>query len=331
MLSEPQIQRYARQLLLREVGERGQEALGAVRVSLGWRGEAASAAAAYLRSGGTEVATLDDRETVWAPTLPLLGSGPRRALVVTAAPALPGREGVVVGLRAGAHVLWSFGEDGCAACLRHVLRGLAPPDERGVSALQVGSLVALLVQRRALGLAVVMEGVEVSPQGVLSTLEVPRCAHRPPRVPEAVLVALVRHLTAALPDEGCAVLLGRDEAVRLVPMENAQAAHHARDPEAFPRSPRTAFSFDPRAWLALLRSADAAGERVMAIAHSHPDGEAHFSAEDRRWAAPDGQPLLPGTAHLVVAFRGRQPLRATWAVEGDGDFVEWECPLPEGT
>ena len=110
------------------------------------------------------------------------------------------------------------------------------------------------------------------------------------------------------------MLVGRGDSIRLVPMENAQAAHHARDPDAFPRSPRTAFSFDPRAWLALLREVDAAGEQVLAIAHSHPDGVAHLSAEDRRWAAPDGQPLLPGIAHLVIAFRrGAAPSRGLGA------------------
>jgi len=143
-----------------------------------------------------------------------------------------------------------------------------------------------------------------------------------------MLTELVRHLSAALPDEGCAVLLGREDQVRLVPMENAQARHHARDPEAFPRTARTAFSLDPRAWLALLREADRTGERILAIAHSHPESGAGFSAEDRRWAAPDGQPLLPGVAHLVIAFQGGRPRSARWAVWADGDFLETDCLLP---
>jgi proteasome lid subunit RPN8/RPN11 len=187
------------------------------------------------------------------------------------------------------------------------------------------------VQRRALGLAASLEGVEVSDVGAPSALAAPECVHRPPAVPASVLAELVRHLAASLPDEGCAVLVGRDDAVRLVPMENAQATHHARDPETFPRSPRNAFSLDPRAWLTLLREADRAGERVLAIAHSHPDGGEHFSAEDRRWAAPDGELLLPGVAHLVVAFEQGRPHNARWAVWTDGDFLEVDCPLPSAT
>jgi [CysO sulfur-carrier protein]-S-L-cysteine hydrolase len=329
VLSEPQIQRYARQLLLRDVGERGQEALGAVRVLLGLDGEVASTAAAYLRAGGTEVEPPSVTGAVWADTPPLLGASPLRPLTVWASPALPEREGIVVGARAGAQVLWSLGEGGCAACLRDATRGLGPPD-RGPAGVQVGTLVALLAQRRALGIAAPLEGLEVSAAGTISARAAPACTHRPPAVPPDVLAAVVRHLSAALPDEGCAVLVGGgDDGVRVVPMVNAQDVHHARDPEAFPRSARTAFSFEPRAWLALLRATEAAGERILAIAHSHPDGGEHFSAEDRRMAAPDGLPLTPGVAHLVVAFRpGRAPL-GRWVLWINGDFAESECPLPQ--
>ena len=70
--------------------------------------------------------------------------------------------------------------------------------------------------------------------------------------------------------------------------------------------------------------------------HFAPDGQwvvftsqrAGFSAEDRRWAAPDGQPLLPGVAHLVIAFQEGGPRSARWAVWADGDFVESDCLLP---
>jgi len=331
VLNEPQIQRYARQLLLRDVGERGQEALGTVRVDLQLPEHLASAAAAYLCAGGTEVRLAAELSGAWAGTPPLLTSAPVRRVQILAAPGAPEPAGVVVGEQGGEQVLWSIGEDGCRACLRRVTAALTPPARGGPEGVQVGSLAALLVQRRALGLAPALEGVAVSGRGALSTLAAPACAHRPPAVPEPVLTALVEHLAAALPDEGCAVLLGREDAVRLVPMVNAQATHHARDPEAFPRSPRSAFSLDPRAWLTVLREADRTGERVVAIAHSHPDGGEGFSAEDRRWAAPGGQPLLPGVAHLVVAFQGGRPRGARWAVWTDGDFLELVCPLPPGT
>jgi len=328
VLTEPQIQRYARQVLLRDVGEKGQEALGAVRVELTLGGTVASAAAAYLRSGGTEVHLPATPAGPWALTPALLESMPGAVLEVVAAPRAPEPAGVVVGSDAGARVLWSVAGDACRGCLREVTKGLGPPELPEAASVQLGSLLAFLVQRRALGLAAALEGLAISPIGELSTLATPACAHRPPSVPESVLAELLRHLSAALPEEGCAVLLGREDQVRLVPMENAQARHHARDPDVFPRSARTAFTLDPRAWLELLREADRAGERVVAIAHSHPDGGAGFSAEDRRWAAPDGQPLLPGVAHLVIAFRAGRPWSARWALWAEGDFLETVCPLP---
>jgi [CysO sulfur-carrier protein]-S-L-cysteine hydrolase len=342
VLTEPQIQRYARQLLLRDVGEKGQEALGAVQVELALGGGVADAAAAYLRAGGTEVgeakpAARPPPDPVrapgtsggpWALTPALLGSAPRAALQLVAAPRAPEPGGVVVGSGAGGSILWSVAPEGCRGCLRQLTQDLGPPELPDGASVQLGSLLALLVQRRALGLASPLEGLAVSPTGVLSTLAAPPCAHRPPCVPASVLGELVRHLAASLPDEGCAVLLARQEQVRLVPMENAQARHHVRDPEAFPRTAGTAFSFEPRAWLALLREADRTGERILAVAHSHPEGGPGFSAEDRRWAAPDGQPLLPGVAHLVIAFRAGRPWNARWAVWRDGDFLESDCPLP---
>lgn len=331
MLTEPQIQRYARQLLLRDVGERGQEALGAVEVDLALGGAVAAAAAAYLRAGGTAVHLASAGEGPWAPTPALLESAPPGRLHVVAAPGAPERTGVVVGSAGAAHVLWSVADAGCRACLRRVTGALAPPDVLEPTSVQLGSLLALLVQRRALGLAAALEGLEVSRTGLLSALTAEACTHRPPAVPEPVLAELLRHLAAVLPDEGCAVLVGRDDRVRVVPMENAQAAQHARDPEAFPRTARTAFSLDPRAWLAVLREADRAGERVLAIAHSHPEGGSGFSAEDRHRAAPDGQPLLPGVAHLVIAFEAGRPRSGRWAVWTDSDFLETACPLPSVT
>ena len=330
MLTEPQIQRYARQVLLRDVGERGQEALGAVEVELQLDGAVAAAAATYLRAGGTHVRAAPASEGPWAPTAALLsGSSAAGPLHVLAAPRMPERAGLVLGSTAGGHVLWSIAADGCRGCLRRMVGALAPPEVLEPASVQVGSVLAFLVQRRALGLAALLEGVELARTGVLGTLTAEPCTHRPPSVPDGVLAELIRHLSAALPDEGCAVLLGREDRVRVVPMQNAQSVHHARDPDGFPRTARTAFSFDPRAWLAVLREADRAGERVLAIAHSHPEAGSGFSAEDARHAVPDGQPLLPGVAHLVVAFEGGRPRSGRWAVWTDGDFLETACPLPE--
>ncbi len=84
-------------------------------------------------------------------------------------------------------------------------------------------------------------------------------------------------------------------------MLNAYDRYHAQDPLRFPRTSRTAYLFDPKEWLRVLEEADQRGEEVACVYHSHIDAGAYFSAEDRVMAAPDGEPILPGTAYLVVA------------------------------
>jgi proteasome lid subunit RPN8/RPN11 len=116
-------------------------------------------------------------------------------------------------------------------------------------------------------------------------------------------------------------------AYRVRPLRNAYAAHHARDPARFPHTPRTAFAFDPREWLGVILEAETRGEQLAWVYHSHVDTGAHFSAEDREWAAPDGEPLLPGVGYLVVSVvRGRatQARGFAWKFR---DFHEID-PLP---
>jgi proteasome lid subunit RPN8/RPN11 len=327
MLSEPRIQRYARQILLRDVGGVGQEALGTGGVRLAARGPLFEAAATYLRAGGTAVEPAGDAGA-WAAGAPLLDTAPRDWLEVRlgTAPsdALPC---VVVGGRAGTLELWSVGREACLDCVRELLPG--GPEAEGPPAVVAGSTLALLVQRRLLGLAAGLEGVAVSPEGVVARLDPAPCTHRPPVLPAPVRSAVLAHLQAAWPEEGCGVLLEGEGGIRFLPLANAQAAHQARDPEAFPRDARRAFTIEPSTWLRLMKELEAGGDRLLAIVHSHPEGPAHFSDEDRRQAAPEGLPLFPGMAHLVVALQRGTPVKAVWALWRNGGFAELDCPLGE--
>ncbi|PTL85415.1 Mov34/MPN/PAD-1 family protein [Vitiosangium sp. GDMCC 1.1324] len=111
-----------------------------------------------------------------------------------------------------------------------------------------------------------------------------------PLLPED-LSDVVRHLESTYPREGCGVLLraGEGGSWRVLPLRNVHAA------------PRIAYAFEPREWLGVLLEAEARGEHVACVFHSHVDTSADFSDEDRRQAAPDGDPLLPGVCYLVVA------------------------------
>lgn len=114
---------------------------------------------------------------------------------------------------------------------------------------------------------------------------------------------------------------------RIQPISNAYDRYHAADPGRFPRTSRTAYLFEPREWLALNLEADARGERIACVFHSHVNGIAELSAEDRAQALPGGQPILPGVSYLVVAVvRGRaaEARIFRWA---DGEFRERLVPL----
>ncbi|WNG47941.1 M67 family metallopeptidase [Archangium minus] len=121
------------------------------------------------------------------------------------------------------------------------------------------------------------------------------------------LSEVVRHLESAYPREGCGVLLraGEEGPWRFRPLRNAHEA------------PRLAYAFDPREWLAVLLEAESRGEHVACVVHSHVDCGADFSDEDRRQAAPEGHPLLPGVFYLVMAVHA--------GGVRDTRIFRWEC------
>lgn len=110
-----------------------------------------------------------------------------------------------------------------------------------------------------------------------------------PGWPDGVRDAIRRHLEAAYPHEGCGVILqaGTDGPCRVRPLANVS-----------PR-PATAYAFSSKEWLAVCIEADARGERVVCVFHSHVDAPPVFSREDHVQAAPAGQPLLPGVSYLI--------------------------------
>lgn len=89
-------------------------------------------------------------------------------------------------------------------------------------------------------------------------------------IPETVQAEMLAHAKACLPNEACGYLVG-DSATgrvqRFVPITNAAG------------SP-TRFVFEPHEQLAAEQAIDAAGEQVIGIAHSHPNGGPTPSAVD---------------------------------------------------
>ena len=134
-----------------------------------------------------------------------------------------------------------------------------------------------------------------------------------------------RHAAGAFPEECCGIVLkhadGREEVRRL---NNIQNRLHALDPETYPREATIAYAMDPKELESALDEAAAAGARLKAFYHSHPNHEAYFSAEDKAFAMPFGEPNFPETAQIVVSIYNRAVRRISayaWS-EQEKDFVE---------
>ncbi|HCF57477.1 MAG TPA: hypothetical protein DFS52_05730 [Myxococcales bacterium] len=123
------------------------------------------------------------------------------------------------------------------------------------------------------------------------------------------LQPVIEHCERAWPSEACGLVFGKSEHERRsVPMRNALAPQRALN----------GFEMDPAKLLAELRRAEQGGERLVALYHSHPHGSSAFSATDKQSAVgPDGEPLWPGVAYLVLGMKeGR--VTGLQCVEWDG-------------
>jgi proteasome lid subunit RPN8/RPN11 len=125
------------------------------------------------------------------------------------------------------------------------------------------------------------------------------------RVPAALMRAIHAHLTAAYPEEGCGVLLGRDhaggrEVVRVLGFDNRREDSRANR-----------YLIDPEQLLAAEREARAAGLDVVGIFHSHPDHPARPSGFDLDHA-------WPYYSYLIVSVaRGRVADQTSWRLRED--------------
>jgi hypothetical protein len=138
-LSEDQIVLYSRQILLAEVGGKGQERLGAAGVVVRGGGVAEEIAARYLAAGGTPVGA---------------GGGD-----------------LALGWRQGrGHAVYRRG-DGCSDCFELNARGLSP----AVSGVLLGAVGALAYQRAVLGWSDAIGAVEVDAAGAFRTVPIARC------------------------------------------------------------------------------------------------------------------------------------------------------------
>ena len=120
------------------------------------------------------------------------------------------------------------------------------------------------------------------------------------------------HVRRAYPEEGCGVLLGRDDGgvrtvERVLPCENRGAASRTRR-----------YLIGPEDFLAADREARGAGLDVVGFFHSHPDHVAAPSGFDLEHA-------WPYYSYLIVSVeQGRVVGATSWRLAGDRSRFEPE-------
>lgn len=172
-LSEPQILRYSRQILLKEIGGVGQSRLLGAAVAIDAEGPAFVTAGAYLAAGGSPVRArfaLEGFDPELDPAAPV-----RVALGDRGTKRSAGAE-VAVGSAEGSPRVVFRGQQGCAECLAEA-RGALGPAPEGVDATVAGTLAALVCQRLILG---ALDGVGALwvERGRVTEAPLPTCSHR---------------------------------------------------------------------------------------------------------------------------------------------------------
>jgi proteasome lid subunit RPN8/RPN11 len=134
-----------------------------------------------------------------------------------------------------------------------------------------------------------------------------------------------RHARETYPEECCGVIFS-DGAAAEYPkrLSNIQNKLHALDPVTYPRTAVIAYAMDPKELESAITEAAAAGAKLKAFYHSHPNHDAYFSDEDKAFACPFGEPNFPGTAQIVISvFDGavKRICAYEWS-DSAADFVE---------
>jgi proteasome lid subunit RPN8/RPN11 len=114
---------------------------------------------------------------------------------------------------------------------------------------------------------------------------------------EGLVSGIREHVMSWFPHEACGLLVEGSEGATAVLAENLADKYHKLDPAAYPRTAERAYLLDPM----LIANVERAGDRVVAIFHSHVRVGAYFSDEDVAQATSpfeDG-PLYPGVDYVV--------------------------------
>ncbi len=133
-----------------------------------------------------------------------------------------------------------------------------------------------------------------------------------------------RHAQETFPEECCGVVFSRGSIDQVHRLKNIQNQLHDLDPQTYPRTAAIAYAMDHKELEAVIDSNGRSGGKLKAFYHSHPNHDSYFSAEDKAFASPFGEPTFPATAQIVISIYDRvvKQIRAfAWSDEKK-DFVE---------
>jgi [CysO sulfur-carrier protein]-S-L-cysteine hydrolase len=122
------------------------------------------------------------------------------------------------------------------------------------------------------------------------------------RLTEAEYITIVGHCYDGLPDEACGLMIG--------PMRDGVAtgtiteAWPARNADASART----YTVDPKDMLRASRAADARGDEIVGVWHSHTHTDAYPSPTDV------AQAVDPGWVYVIVSLRDEAPVLRAYRI-----------------
>lgn len=113
---------------------------------------------------------------------------------------------------------------------------------------------------------------------------------------------LCNHALESEPEECCGLVTGtaNERYARAYRCRNEMTARHREDPKQYPRDGTQAFLMNEVDYFKAQQEAEARGEQVTAVYHSHVGAGAYFSAMDQEFANATFFPF-PRASHIVLA------------------------------
>lgn len=178
MLTEVEVARYSRQILLQAVGGRGQERLLGARVLLKGSGQSLGVAGRYLAGSGMKVDDSIDRADVFPRAFaPNVNESPD--LIVMEPPWMPTTlAGVLIGTGPNHPGIVYWQKAPCPTCVTSLCERLVEPPTGALNIL-LGTLAAWTAQCLWLGRLEGCGGFWIEPPGGMEPIPVFPCRHPP--------------------------------------------------------------------------------------------------------------------------------------------------------